>query len=42
MGFVEFERVGRLKIYRTTKKFQIYFGITDLNSMKEKSTSDAN
>lgn len=36
MDFVEFERVGRLKIYRTTKKFQIYFGITDLNSMKEK------
>ena len=35
-GFVEFEKVGRLKIYKTTKKFQDYFGITDLNSMKEK------
>lgn len=36
MGFIEFEKVGRLKIYKTTKKFQIYFGITDFNSMKEK------
>lgn len=36
IGFVEYEKVGRLKIYKTTKKFQDYFGITDLNSMKEK------
>ena len=25
IGFVEFEKVGRLKIYKTTKKFQDYF-----------------
>src|SRR5215831_12553736 len=36
VGFVEFEKVGRLKIYRTTKKFQIYFGISDFNNMKAK------
>jgi segregation and condensation protein B len=36
MGFIEYEKVGRLKVYRTTKKFQIYFGITDINSVKEK------
>jgi segregation and condensation protein B len=36
VGFVEFEKVGRIKIYRTTKKFQIYFGISDFNAMKEK------
>ncbi len=36
VGFVEFEKVGRIKIYRTTKKFQIYFGISDFNAMKER------
>lgn len=36
VGFVEFEKVGRIKIYKTTKKFQIYFGISDFSAMKEK------
>jgi segregation and condensation protein B len=36
MQFVEHENLGRLKVYRTTKKFQEYFGITDINSMKSK------
>jgi segregation and condensation protein B len=35
VGFVEFEKVGRIKIYKTTKKFQIYFGISDFSAMKE-------
>ncbi len=34
--FVEHENLGRLKVYRTTPKFQNYFGITDLNAMKSK------
>ena len=36
VGFVEFEKVGRIKIYKTTKKFQIYFGISDFSAMKKK------
>jgi segregation and condensation protein B len=36
MAFIEHESLGRLKVYRITKKFQDYFGITDLNSMKSK------
>jgi segregation and condensation protein B len=28
------ESVGRLKVYKTTKKFQDYFGISDLNTIK--------
>jgi segregation and condensation protein B len=36
LQFVEHENLGRLKVYRTTKRFQDYFGITDLNSMKSK------
>jgi segregation and condensation protein B len=36
VGFVEFEKVGRIKIYKTTKKFQVYFGISDFSAMKEK------
>jgi segregation and condensation protein B len=36
IGFVQFEKVGRIKIYKTTKKFQIYFGISDFSAMKEK------
>ncbi|MFL6491042.1 MAG: SMC-Scp complex subunit ScpB [Nitrososphaera sp.] len=36
MQFVEHENLGRLKVYRTTPKFQNYFGITDLNVVKSK------
>lgn len=42
MQFIEHENLGRLKVYRTTKKFQEYFGITDLNSMKSKLVAEAN
>jgi segregation and condensation protein B len=35
-AFIEHENLGRLKVYKITKKFQDYFGITDLNSMKNK------
>ena len=34
LGFIEHESVGRLKVYKTTKKFQDYFGIADLNTIK--------
>ena len=34
MKFIEFESLGRLKTYRTTKKFRSYFGITDLESFR--------
>lgn len=33
-SFIESENLGRLKIYRTTNKFQEYFGISDLISLK--------
>lgn len=36
LQFVEHENLGRLKMYRTTPKFQSYFGITDLNAIKSK------
>jgi segregation and condensation protein B len=36
LQFVEHENLGRLKVYRTTPKFQSYFGITDLNAIKSK------
>jgi segregation and condensation protein B len=42
MQFIEHESLGRLKVYRTTKKFQEYFGITDINSMKSKLVAEAN
>ena len=35
-SFIESERLGRMKIYRTSKKFQEYFGINDLSSLKSK------
>jgi segregation and condensation protein B len=35
-SFIEFEAVGRTKLYRTTKNFQEYFGITDLSSLRNK------
>jgi segregation and condensation protein B len=36
LQFVEHENLGRLKVYRTTTKFQNYFGITDLNTVKSR------
>jgi segregation and condensation protein B len=36
LQFVEHENLGRLRVYRTTAKFQNYFGITDLNTVKSK------
>jgi segregation and condensation protein B len=42
MQFIEHESLGRLKVYRTTKKFQEYFGITDVNSMKSKLVAETN
>jgi segregation and condensation protein B len=41
MQFVEHENLGRLKVYRTTPKFQNYFGITDLNEVKSKLVTTA-
>jgi len=35
-SFIESERLGRMKIYRTSRKFQEYFGINDLNVLKTK------
>jgi len=35
LTFIEHESVGRLKVYNTTKKFQEYFGISDLNIIKK-------
>jgi segregation and condensation protein B len=42
LQFIEHESLGRLKVYRTTKKFQEYFGISDLNSMKSKLVAETN
>jgi segregation and condensation protein B len=42
LQFVEHENLGRLKVYRTTPKFQNYFGITDLNAMKSKLVATSN
>jgi segregation and condensation protein B len=42
LQFVEHENLGRLKVYRTTAKFQNYFGITDLNAMKSKLVATSN
>ena len=36
ISFIEHEKLGRLKVYRTTKKFQDYFGVSDINSIKNK------
>lgn len=37
-GFIKYEKVGRNKVYMTSKKFQEYFGIKDgkLDLLKEK------
>jgi segregation and condensation protein B len=40
--FVEHENLGRLKVYRTTRKFQDYFGIADMNAMKTKLVAGTN
>ncbi len=42
LQFVEHENLGRLKVYRTTKKFQEYFGISDMNAIKSKLVADTN
>ena len=42
LQFIEHENLGRLKVYRTTSKFQIYFGITDLNAVKSKLVNAVN
>lgn len=42
LQFIEHENLGRLKVYRTTRKFQEYFGITDLNAMKSKLVATTN
>ena len=34
MGFIELEQLGRSKTYRTTKKFRSYFGVKDLESLR--------
>lgn len=39
LSFVEHENLGRLRVYKTTKKFQDYFGISDINMMKASITS---
>jgi segregation and condensation protein B len=36
IGFIKYEKVGRLKIFRTSKKFQDYFGIEDVDTLKGK------
>ena len=36
-GFLTYQKLGRLRIYQTTKKFQDYFGMdTDLEKLKKK------
>ncbi len=42
LQFVEHENLGRLKVYRTSPKFQNYFGIVDLNAMKSKLVAATN
>ena len=42
MGFIELEQLGRSKTYRTTKKFRSYFGITDLESLRNSLVTTSN
>ena len=42
LQFIEHENLGRLKVYRTTKKFQEYFGINDIGSIKSKLVATTN
>ena len=41
LQFIEHENLGRLKVYRTTKKFQDYFGINDIGAMRSKLVSSS-
>ena len=34
IAFIEHDNLGRVKVYRTTMKFQDYFGVIDVYSMK--------
>lgn len=36
LQFITYQTAGRLKVYKTTPKFQKYFGINDLKSLKTK------
>ena len=36
LGLIQYEKVGRLKIFKTSKKFQDYFGIEDVDTLKGK------
>jgi segregation and condensation protein B len=42
LQFIDHENLGRLKVYRTTSKFQNYFGITDINAVKSKLVNAGN
>lgn len=44
MGFIDHENLGRIKVYRTTKKLLDYFGITDVSILKKSilANSDTN
>jgi len=42
LQFIEHENLGRLKVFHTTKKFQDYFGISDMNAMKSKLVASTN
>lgn len=42
LQFIEHESLGRLKVYRTTRKFQEYFGIADMNAMKTRLVAGVN
>jgi segregation and condensation protein B len=39
LGFVQHDKVGRLKIFKTSKKFQDYFGVEDVNTLKGRLTN---
>ena len=40
LGFVQHEKAGRLKTFKTSKKFQDYFGIKDISNLKGSLTID--
>ncbi len=33
-GFIKYEKIGKSKVYRTSKKFQDYFGIESIEELK--------
>lgn len=41
-GFVEYDSLGRVKLYRTTEKFMRYFGIPNLDLLKTNLDSTRN